>query len=82
MDRSTNVTPRFHSYGQVHPVETEDLIQNKLEELETELDKIPPEDKLQWMQALAKCDDSQVGQDFKLQFLRCEVFNADVSDFS
>lgn len=66
-------------YGQVHPVETPELLKTKRSEMETELDLIPPDEKQAWMQALAKCDESLVGDDFKLKFLRCEVFNADVS---
>lgn len=65
-------------YGQVHPVEAEDLLISKLQELEHELDQIPTEDKSEWMQAMAKCPEL-VAEDFKLKFLRCEVFNSDVS---
>jgi len=69
-------------YGQVHPVETEQLLADKRVELEEELSKIPSEDKTDWMEAQTKCEDqSLVGDDFKLKFLRCEVFNADVSVF-
>lgn len=64
-------------YGQVHPVETPELLESKKVELEQELDLIPPEEKTDWLEAQAKCD--FVGDDFKLKFLRCEVFNADVS---
>ena len=69
-------------YGQVHPVETPDLLETKRAELEEELRKIPMEEKIEWMEAQAKCGIDHpdlVGDDFKLQFLRCEVFNADVS---
>lgn len=66
-------------YGQVHPVETPELLAAKRLEMEVELEQIPPEEKQAWMQALAKCDESLVGDEAKLKFLRCEVFNADVS---
>lgn len=62
-------------YGQRHPFETKELIEYKLTELETELAKIP--DKPGYDEAVEKC--SFLDRDFKLMFLRCEVFNADVS---
>jgi hypothetical protein len=68
-------------YGQVHPLETPELLAAKRSEMEVELDQIPLEEKQDWMQAQTKCDESLVGDDFKLKFLRCEVFNADVSTF-
>ena len=64
-------------YGQVHPVETPELIQRKLLELEAELQKIPAKDKLMLTMAQEKCPD-QLTDAFKLQFLRCEVFRAEV----
>jgi len=65
-------------YGQVHPTETPELVAEKLAALDVELDKIPAEKKPQYQLALEKCP-QLVDQDVKLQFLRCEVFNADVS---
>lgn len=65
-------------YGQRHPVENPDLIASKLQELNGELALLSSEQKLGWTQAQEKCDPSLVNDDFKLQFLRCEVFNADV----
>jgi len=63
-------------YGQLHPVETPELIESKLDEFQQELDKLNPE-VTQWAtEAQEKC---QPSQDFKLQFLRCEVFNADLA---
>ncbi len=66
-------------YGQVHPLETKELLATKLQELEDELHQLPMEEKSEWMEALAKCPEL-VAEDFKLKFLRCEVFNSDVSE--
>ena len=65
-------------FGQCHPVETPEIIDAKLKELDEELGEI--KEKEAYDQAKAKCPD-QVN-DSKLVFLRCEVFNADVSTFS
>lgn len=65
-------------YGQVHPIESDELLVAKLRDLEEELGLIATEDKTHWMQAMAKCPEL-VADDSKLKFLRCEVFNADVS---
>lgn len=63
-------------YGQVHPIETQDLIQTKLKEFQDHVSQIP--DKTALMKALEKCPD-QLTDEFKIMFLRAEVFNADVS---
>lgn len=68
-------------YGQRHPVENPDLIAAKLGELEEELSQLSDEDSQGWTQAKAKCSPDLINDDFKLMFLRCEVFNADVSSF-
>ena len=68
-------------YGQRHPIESVDLIAAKLAELEEELSQLSDEDAQGWTQAKAKCAPDLVNDDFKLMFLRCEVFNADVSVF-
>jgi len=67
-------------YGQVHPVENADMIQQGLSNLEKELSQIPEEKKKTFLEALEKCPDI-VNESHKLMFLRCEVFNADVSAF-
>ena len=66
-------------YGQLHPLETEDLVYQKRKEFEDELAKIPHGQKKCLLQAQEKCP-QLLNDDFKLKFLRCEVFNADVSE--
>lgn len=65
-------------YGQLHPVETEDMIATKLALFEQEVEKLPIEVTASLKKAQQACPD-QLTDDFKLMFLRSEVFNADVS---
>jgi hypothetical protein len=68
-------------YGQVHPIETPELIAQKLVEFETELSKLSSgtsSEKAHVTQAEALCPEL-LTDDFKLMFLRCEVFNADLA---
>lgn len=65
-------------YGQFHPVETDDMIVEKLQKFEEEVKKLPEESIQSLLQAEEKCPDL-VTEKFKLIFLRSEVFNADVS---
>jgi hypothetical protein len=62
-------------FGQSHPRESKDLLTAKLKELDTEVSKIDKRHALP--QAERKCPD-QV-ETFKLCFLCCEVFHANVS---
>lgn len=64
-------------YGQLHPVETADVITTKLEEFHREIKKLPEDTKKWLMEAEERCPEL-VTDDFKLIFLRSEVFNADV----
>lgn len=65
-------------YGQVHPVETPELLKAALSDLEEELQKLPNESKQGYLQALRNCPE-QLDRSTKLKFLRCDVFNAKVS---
>jgi hypothetical protein len=62
-------------YGQLHPVETPELIARKRVEFEDELKRVPDQEKISLMQAEEKCPEL-LTDDFKLMFLRCEVFQA------
>jgi hypothetical protein len=65
-------------YGQLHPVETPDLVDRKLKELEHEIGQLSVDDKKNLLLAEQSCP-KLVTDDFKLLFLRCEVFNADLA---
>lgn len=66
-------------YGQRHPRETPGLIKSKLREFDEQIGKIPESDKESLSTAETKCPDL-LTDDFKLMFLRCEVFHVDVSN--
>jgi hypothetical protein len=65
-------------YGQIHPNETPSLVEEKLEEFDNAVAKIPQDEKANLWEAERKCP-HLLTDDFKLMFLRCEVFNVDVS---
>lgn len=60
-------------YGQSHPIETDELIQAKLSALEEELQKLPDNQCKALRKAEVDCPDL-LSDDFKLIFLRCDVF--------
>ena len=66
-------------YGQKpQPEETPEFVSRMHARLEEELEKLPDDLKAGWVRAKEKCPEL-VGEDHRLMFLRCEVFNADVS---
>ena len=71
-------SPPKDLYGHNHPNETPELISSSLKEFDKELDKVSADEKTAWNMALEKCPDL-CGDVHKLMFLRCEVFNCDVS---
>ena len=65
-------------YGQYYPQETEALIEESLTAFQEALEKIPEDEKQALCQATEKCPEL-LTDNFKLMFLRCEVFDIDVS---
>jgi len=64
-------------YGQIHPVETPNLLKESLKEFETEVEQIKPEKSASLRMAQQKCP-QLLTDDFKLMFLRCECFRVKV----
>lgn len=64
-------------YGQVHPNETEELIAAKIREFESVVEKISDKKKKCLLQAQIRCPEL-LTDDFKLCFLRCDLFDAKV----
>lgn len=67
-------------YGQRHPIETPDLIETRLKELDEELEALTKKDS--WVTAQEKCAPELIGRDFKLLFLRARKFQAKVGTAS
>jgi hypothetical protein len=65
-------------YGQRHPIETPELIEMRLKELEEELEVVAKKDS--WVTAQEKCAPELIGRDFKLLFLRARKFQAKVGN--
>mmetsp|Transcript_3423 Transcript_3423/g.6585 ORF Transcript_3423/g.6585 Transcript_3423/m.6585 type:complete len:331 (+) Transcript_3423:247-1239(+) len=67
-------------YGQTpQPEETPEFLSKSHAALLTELDKLPSDEKKAgWTKAFEKCP-NLVGEDHRLMFLRCEVFNEELA---
>jgi hypothetical protein len=69
-------------YGQLHPLESRELVQDKLAEFDALLKEITEKEENETskslLQATEKCP-NLLTSDFKLIFLRCELFNADAA---
>lgn len=65
-------------YGQVHPIETPELISKSLRKLEEEIDGMPADKKANWEKAAERCPEL-TDERHQLKFLRCEVFNVDLA---
>lgn len=65
-------------YGQYHPLENEELIGEKLKAFDAACGEIPAVEKENLTLAETNCPDL-LTKEFKLQFLRCEVFNEELA---
>ena len=68
-----------YSYGQKHPVETEESVSDALKRLKEEIDGISDNVKACWLKAKERCPPKLVDDRHLLLFLRCEVFNVDLA---
>jgi len=79
-DLAAATAAQLNLYGQrAQPEETPDFLSKSHAKLLKELDKLDEETKKDWLQAKVKCP-NLVGEEHRLMFLRCEVFNEEVSD--
>lgn len=79
-DLAASAASQLNLYGQrAQPEETPDFISKSHANLLKELDKLDDETKKGWLQAKVKCP-NLVGEEHRLMFLRCEVFNEEVGD--
>ena len=75
-DVTVGLTPDV--YGQVHPEETDEMITEKLQAFDAQVEQLPEDTRASLFQAQEKCPD-QLTKEFKLMFLRSEVFNVDLA---
>ena len=68
-----------YSYGQKHPVETEESVSDALKRLKEEIDGISDKIKANWLKAKERCPPKLVDDRHLLLFLRCEVFHVDLA---
>ena len=79
-DLAAATAAQLNLYGQrAQPEETPDFLSKSHAKLLKELDKLDEDTKNGWLQAKVKCP-NLVGEEHRLMFLRCEVFNEEVSD--
>jgi hypothetical protein len=66
-------------YGQrSQPEETPEFLSKSQESLLEEIDKLPDEKKAGWLMARERCPPTLVGEEHRLMFLRCELFDTKV----
>ena len=68
-----------YSYGQKHPVETDESVSDAIKRLKEEIDGISDETKANWLKAKERCPPKLVDDRHLLLFLRCEVFHVDLA---
>ena len=68
-------------YGQVHPDESKEFCMAKLKQFELVLGGIPESEKESVCEAEARCPEL-LTPSFKLMFLRCDVFDVNVSFYA
>lgn len=77
---STLSMDAINLYGQrSQPEETPDFLSTSQQSLLVEIDKLPDETKAGWWMAQERCHPTMVGEEHRLMFLRCELFDVKVS---
>ena len=77
---STLSMDAINLYGQrSQPEETPDFLSTSHQSLLVEIDKLPDETKAGWWMAQERCHPRLVGEEHRLMFLRCELFDVKVS---
>lgn len=70
-----STSPADDIYGHRHPIETPQLVEQKLKELDKALEEVEVADKEHFSKALEETEETNTS--FKLKFLRCEQFRVD-----